>query len=53
MISTKYNTIKSYYAKSAVREMKRWNRMSFYEAQEFLKHSILIRSDPKCFVILQ
>ena len=42
MISTKYNTIKSYYAKSAMREKKRWNRMWFNKTQEFLKHSILI-----------
>ena len=34
MISIKYNTIKSYYAKSAMREKKQWNRMSFYKTQE-------------------
>ena len=32
MISIKYNTIKSYYAKSAMRETKGWNRMSFYRS---------------------
>ena len=34
MISIKYNTIKSYYAKSAMREKKGWNRMSFYKTQD-------------------
>ena len=36
MISTiiKYDTIKSYYAKSAMREKKGWNRMSFCKTQE-------------------
>ena len=33
MISVKYNTIKSYNAKSAVREKKRWNRVLFYKTQ--------------------
>ena len=34
MISMKCNRIKSYYAKSAMRENKGGNRMSFYKAQE-------------------
>ena len=34
MISIKYNTIKWYDAKSAKREKKGWNRMSFYKTQE-------------------
>ena len=32
MISITYNTIKSYYAKSAMREKKEWNRMLFYRS---------------------
>ena len=44
----KDNTIKSYYAKSAMKEKKGWKRMSFYKTQK-LKHSILIRSDLKFF----
>ena len=34
MISIKYNAMKSYYAKSAMREKKGWNRMLFYKTQE-------------------
>ena len=45
MISIKYNTIKSYYAKSAMKENKGWNRMSFEKTQE-LSETILIG---KCF----
>ena len=33
MISMKYNTIKSYYAKSTINEKKGWNRMAFYKTQ--------------------
>ena len=44
----KDNTIKSYYAKSAMKEKKGWKRMSFYKTQK-LKHSISIRSDLICF----
>ena len=32
MISIKYNTIKSYYATSAIREKKGWKRMTFYRS---------------------
>ena len=35
MISIKCNTIKSYYAKFAMREKKGLNRMLFYKTQEF------------------
>ena len=35
MISIQCNTIKSYYAKFAMREKKRLNRMLFYKTQEF------------------
>ena len=49
MISIKYNTIKSYYAKSAMREKKWWKRMSFYKTQGLSEISILIRWDPECF----
>ena len=49
MISIKYNRIKSYYAKSAIREKKGWNRMSFIRRKNWVKHLILIRSDHKCF----
>ena len=48
MISMKYNTIMSYYAKSAMKEKKGLNIMSFYKTQE-LKNSILIRSGLKFF----
>ena len=34
MISIEYNTIKSLYAKSAMRQKKGRNRMSFYKTQE-------------------
>ena len=36
MISMKYNTIKSYYAKSAMREKKGRNRILFFKTQETL-----------------
>ena len=48
VISMKYNTIKSCRTKSAMKEEKEWNGMSFYKTQKS-KHSILIRSDVKCF----
>ena len=44
----KDNTIKSYYAKSAMKEKKGWKRMSFYKTLK-LKHSILMTLDLKCF----
>ena len=34
MIFIKYNTIKSYNAKSAMKEKKGWDGMSFYKSQE-------------------
>ena len=36
MISMKYNAIKSYYAKSAMREKKERNRIVFFKTQETL-----------------
>ena len=61
MISAKYNTIK-YYAKSAWRKMKRWNKMSFYNknfwniqfwldqilnASPFYSNSLIVNFDNK------
>ena len=37
IISIKYDIIKSYYAKSAMWEKERWNRMLFYKTQELSK----------------
>ena len=45
----KYNTIKSYYAKSAMTGKKGETECCFIRRTTQVKHSILIRSDRKCF----
>ena len=52
-IIIKYDTIKSYYAKSAMREKKGWNRMSFYKTQELSETFDFNEIRCKCFETFQ
>ena len=49
MISIKYSTIKSYYAKPAMWGKKGETECHFIRGKNYVKHSILIRSDRNYF----
>ena len=49
MISLKYNRIKSYYQKSAMKKRKGEIECRFVRRKNYVKHSVLIRSGRKCF----